>query len=150
MNANTLRWEEVAEGQEIPAISLELTRNRTVMIVCATRDIFPLHHDEEFARSAGYEAPAVATAFLHGFCGRCLTDWAGPLARIRKLGLTLRAPSHTGDTVTVGGRVARKYTEKGEHFVDCDLAITKQDGTVSVDARATIAFCREAGVAGDW
>ncbi len=138
MISRELHWEDVVEGDEIPAVSLEITRNRIVMIVSATRDIFPLHHDEDFARAAGYRAPAVATAFLQGMLGRCLTDWTGPAGKIRRLSLNLKAPTCAGDTVSAGGRVSRKYTENGEHKVDCELAVVTQDGTTTVAAEATV------------
>jgi acyl dehydratase len=133
-----LQWEDVAEGDELPTVSLEITRNRIVIIVSATRDIFPLHHDEDFARAGGYRAPAVATAFLQGMLGRCLTDWTGPTGKIRRLGLNLKAPTYAGDTVSAGGRVVRKYVENGEHKIDCELAVVTQDGTTTVAAEATV------------
>jgi acyl dehydratase len=136
--SRALYWEDVAEGTEIPAVSLEITRNRVVMIVSATRDIFPLHHDEEFARSAGHRAPAVATAFLQGLLGRCLTDWTGPTGKIRRLALTLRAATYTGDTVSASGRVSRKYIDNGDHKVDCRLTVATGDGIRTVDAEATV------------
>lgn len=138
MASEILYWEDVVENSEIPTVSLEITRNRIVMIVCATRDIFPLHHDADFARAAGYEAPAVATAFLQGLLGRCLTDWTGPTGKLRKLSLTLNAPSYAGDTISVSGKVARKYRENGEHKVDCELAVVNQDGAATVNTLATV------------
>lgn len=138
MTGHEVHWQELEEGSEIPSITLEITRDRIVMIVCATRDIFPLHHDAEFARAAGYKAPAVATAFLQGLLARCLTDWAGPEGKIRRIALTIREPNYAGDTITAGGRLIRKYVEDGEHRVDCELTVTNQDGTVTVDARATV------------
>ncbi|MEE8470953.1 MAG: MaoC family dehydratase N-terminal domain-containing protein [Dehalococcoidia bacterium] len=137
MTRHLVYWEDLEEGSEVPPITLEITRDRVVMIVCATRDIFPLHHDPEFARAAGHKAPAVAIAFLQGLLARCLTDWSGPTGKIQKISLNLKEPSYAGDTITVGGRLSRKYVESGDHKVDCELRITNQDGTVTVDARAT-------------
>ena len=133
-----LHWEDVEEGSSIPAVSMEITRNRIVMRVSATRDIFPLHHDPDFAQAAGYKGPAVATAFLQGLLWRCLTDWTGPRGRIRTLALTLKAASCAGDTITTSGKVARKYVKDGDHRVDCDLTVTRQDGTVALNAEATV------------
>ena len=138
MAGGTLYWDDVAEGNEIPSVSLEITRNRIMMIVCATRDIFPLHHDPEFARASGYRAPTVATAFLQGLLGRCITDWTGPSGKIRRLSLTLKAPSYAGDTISAGGRVKRKYIDNGDHKLDCELAVVNQDGSTTVDAEATV------------
>ncbi|UCC59485.1 MAG: hypothetical protein JSW38_02505 [Dehalococcoidia bacterium] len=138
MTHRRLYWEDVAEGEVIPSVTLEINRNRIVMIVSATRDIFPLHHDPEFAQAAGYRAPAVATAFLQGLLGRCLTDWTGPAGKVRKLGLRLNAPTLAGDTVSAGGKVSRKYVDNGDHKIDCELELIKQDGVIAVDAEATV------------
>jgi 3-oxo-4,17-pregnadiene-20-carboxyl-CoA hydratase beta subunit len=135
---NNIYWEDVAEGDSLPKVSLELTRDRIVMIVCGTRDIFPLHHDVEFARSMGYKAPAAPIAFLQGLLGRCLTDWTGPTGKIRKIGLFLNSPNYQGDTIDVTGKVTRKYVDADNHEVDCELVLMKQDGTVSARARATV------------
>jgi acyl dehydratase len=108
------------------------------MIVCGTRDIFPLHHDIDFARASGYEAPAAPIAFLQGLLGRCLTDWTGPTGKIRKIGLSLNSPNYQGDTIDVTGKVTKKYVTADNHKVDCALTVTKQDGTVSARAQATV------------
>ena len=138
MSLNKIYWEDVSEGDSIPKVSLELTRDRIVMIICGTRDIFPLHHDIEFARSMGYKAPAAPIVFLQGLLGRCLTDWTGPTGRIRKISLLLNSPSYQGDTIDVTGKVTRKYVDTGNHRVDCELVVTKQDGTVSAKAQAIV------------
>jgi acyl dehydratase len=108
------------------------------MIVCGTRDIFPLHHDIDFARASGYMAPAAPIAFVQGLLGRCLTDWTGPTGKIQKISLRLNSPNYQDDTISVAGKVTRKYVDTGNHKVDCELAVTKQDGTVSVQAQAVV------------
>lgn len=138
MSFRTVCWEDIKEGDRIPKASLELTRDRMVMIVCGTRDIFPLHHNDEFARSMGYTAAAAPIAFLQGLLGRCLTDWTGATGKIRKISLALMAPNYQGDTITVGGEVIRKYIDGTNHKVDCELVVTKQDGTVSARAQAVV------------
>ena len=64
--------------------------------------------------------------------GRCPTE------RIRRLSLTLRAPSYLGDTISARGKVPKKYVDNGEHRVDCEMVVMKQDGTVSVNSQATV------------
>jgi hypothetical protein len=70
--------------------------------------------------------------------GRCLTDWTGPTGKIRKISLTLIAPNYQGDTINVTGEVKRKYADSDNHKVDCELVVTKQDGTVSARAQAVV------------
>ena len=138
MSFNRLYWEDVKEGEIVPSISLELTRDRMVMIVCGTRDIFPLHHDMDFALASGYKAPAAPIAFIQGFIGRCLTDWTGPTGKIRKISLVLHSPNYQGDTISVSGKVFKKFVHNGEYNLDCELTITKQDNTGSATARAIV------------
>jgi len=135
---NRLYWEDVSEGDSVPSVSLELTRDRVVMIVCGNRDIFPLHHDVDFARASGYKAPAVPIAFLQGLLGRCLTDWTGPTGKIRKISLVLNSPNYQGDTISVTGKVTRKFVDNDSHKLDCELAVIRQDGTVSAQAQAIV------------
>ncbi len=133
-----LYWEEVTEGEEVPPISLELTVRRLVMAVCGTRDLYPLHHDRDFARAMGQKDMVPNILFLGAFLGRCLTDWMGPSGKIRKLGLKAGTPCYPGDTITASGRVTRKYCDDGGHWVDCRLSVTKQDASTIVDGRATL------------
>jgi acyl dehydratase len=138
MASDGLYWEDVAEGTEISPISLELTMKRLIMAVCGTRDFYPVHHDRDFARNSGHRDIFVNQMFLQGFLGRCLTDWTGPAGRLRKLSITMTVPNYLGDTITARGRVIRKYVESDEHRVDCELVVTKQDGTVTVNSQATV------------
>lgn len=140
MAGDRLYWEDVAEGTEIPPISLELTMKRLIMAVCGTRDFYPVHHDRDFARDSGHKDIFVNQMFLQGFLGRCLTDWTGPEGKLRKLSIVMIAPNYLGDTITARGRVTRKYVENDEHKADCELVVTKQDGTVTVNSQATVAL----------
>ena len=44
----------------------------------------------------------------NGLVGRFVTDWAGPDATIKQLGIKLGAPNHPGDTMKLVGSVAAK------------------------------------------
>jgi acyl dehydratase len=140
MAGDRLYWEDVGEGTDISPISLELTMKRLIMAVCGTRDFYPVHHDRDFARDSGHKDIFVNQMFLQGFLGRCLTDWTGPEGKLRKLSIAMIAPNYLGDTITARGRVTRKYVENDEHKADCELVVTKQDGTVTVNSQATVAL----------
>jgi len=140
MASDGLYWEDVAEDTDISPISLELTMKRLIMAVCGTRDFYPVHHDPDFARNSGHKDIFVNQMFLQAFLGRCLTDWTGPEGRLRKLSIAMIVPNYLGDTITARGRVNRKYVENDEHRADCELVVTKQDGTVTVNSQATVAL----------
>ncbi len=108
------------------------------MAVAATRDFAPVHNDREYARSSGNKDIFLNVSSIQAIVGRCLTDWTGPGGQIRKLSVSITVPNYLGDTITASGKVTRKYIENGEYKVDCHVTVKKQDGTATVEARATM------------
>ena len=66
MRAAARCWDDVREGEELPGFSLELTATRMVLQVSGNEDVYPVHHDQAFARSAGHADIFVNTAFIRG------------------------------------------------------------------------------------
>jgi len=138
VGSHTVFWEDVGPGMDIPAVSLELDMVRMIMAAAGTRDLYPIHHDREFAREAGHKDMLVNVISQGGFLGRCITDWTGPAGKLRRLRVASAFPCYLGDMIMAFGKVTRKYVEDGEHRVDCQLYITKQDGVVGVNSEASV------------
>jgi len=105
----------------------------------ASGDFNPVHHDEPFARAAGYPAPLVVGMFQAGALMAWASDWLGP-ANVRGVRCRWREPVFPGDVLTLTGTIARKYEDGGERKVDLELVCTKQDGAVAVLGWATFAI----------
>ena len=102
----TLQLADVKVGQELPAISLPITLQRLVSEAGANRDLSLIHHDGEVARATGAPDAFANTYFLMGMFERLMRQWAGPNARIRKIGpLRMMIFNAVGDTITVKGAV---------------------------------------------
>jgi acyl dehydratase len=129
-------WEDVREGEELPGFSLELTATRMVLQVSGTQDVYPVHHDQAFARSAGHADIFVNTAFIRGCLCRVLTDWMGAGGFLRSLRFQMRKPNLMGETIAVRGRVKKK---RPEGLVDLEVWIEKAGG-VTVPATACVAL----------
>ena len=101
----TLRWDDVNVGDELPSLVIDVTATVVVAGALATRDFMPVHHDRAYANSQG--APEIFMNILsdNAYCSRFLTDWAGPEAMITKLSIRLGVPSFAGSTLTYIGRV---------------------------------------------
>ena len=127
-------WEDVREGEELPGFSLELTVTRMVLQVSGTQDVYPVHHDQAFARSAGHADIFVNTAFIRGCLCRVLTDWMGAGGFLRSLRFQMRKPNLMGETIAVRGRVKKK---RPEGLVDLEVWIEGADG-VTVPATASV------------
>jgi acyl dehydratase len=121
-----------------PLVVGPLTRTDFVRYQGVSGDMNPLHHDETFARGAGYEAPLAVGMLNAGLLATYATDWLGAEA-IRRFRIRFRDRVWPGDTVTCTGTVAREYQDGGEALVDVELACTSQCGTVAVQAWATFA-----------
>ena len=78
-----------------------------VMDASGTRDLYPIHHDREFAKANGARDIFLNTMWYQGLLGRFVNEWGGPESFIRKLSFDMRATNCPGDLLTVHGTVTR-------------------------------------------
>ena len=120
MAFTSLYWDDIQEGVELAADSREITRTTIVATAIASRDFQPVHHDHEAAQKEGAKDIFLNILSTGGFVGKYLTDWSGPEGTLKKVTIKLGATVFPGDTLTAGGKVARKYKEEDEHLVDVE------------------------------
>ena len=104
----TLRYDEVAVGDELPALEVPLTPSVIVAGAIASRDYQDVHHDRDLAVKHGSKDIFMNILTTNGYVGRFVTDWAGPEALLRRVDIRLGAPNYPGDTMTMTGRVKDK------------------------------------------
>jgi len=135
-----LTWGQVAEGEELPPLTMPVTYLRLVYAASATRDFSPQHSDPRYARERSRARDIFAnTPFQLGLVSRYLTDWAGPDCRVRRMRLSMRRNICAGDVLTLAGRVVRKYREGEEALLDLDVELATQEGMASL-CRCTVAL----------
>jgi acyl dehydratase len=131
------RWDELQEGVGAPERTVgPLTRTDFVRYQGASGDMNPVHHDEVFARAAGYEAPLGVGMFHAGVVATWATDWLGP-ENVRSFKVRWKEPVFPGDVLRFAGKVVRKYEQAGERRVDLEMVCTRQGGGVAVQGWAT-------------
>ncbi len=132
------RWEELTEGAPGPASRImgPLTRTDIVRYQGASGDMNPIHHDEPFAKAAGYPAPLAIGMLQASVLANWAADWLGA-ENVRKTRVRWKEQVWPGDTLSYSGHVARKYEENGERRVDLELACTRQTGGVAVQGWMT-------------
>ena len=116
------------EAKTFPAI----TRTAIVEYQGASGDFQPIHHDEPFARSAGYEAPLVVGMLPAGM----LTAWAAErfgAQNVRRTRVRFKSMVWPGDVLTAQGRV----TDASDAQIEVELWATNQDDAVVVQAWMT-------------
>jgi acyl dehydratase len=131
-------WDDLVEGDGAPPplVVGPVTVTDSVRYQGASGDMQPVHHDAEFAASAGYDAPLTIGMFQAGLLTTWATDWLGP-EHVRRSRVRWKTQVWPGDVLTCSGSVARKYEEDGERKVDLDLVCERQDGSVAVQGWMT-------------
>jgi acyl dehydratase len=121
----------------LPEARIPVTVTRCVLDAAATRDFFPGHHDQTYAREQGARNVYLNTMFFHGFVDRVAKAWAGPDAWLARRQLQMIAPVCAGDTLRTDGRV-----------VSVDDGLQSRQATLAIDcytehglaARSTLVF----------
>lgn len=130
----TRRWEDVREGDQLPPLSFPVTMRALMIDVAGTRDLYPIHHDRDFAKASGARDIFLNTMFYEGLFGRLATDWAGPEAFLRKLRFSMNGPNCLGDIITSRGWVVAKRQEDGTRLLDLEIHLdndVERDATVA-------------------
>jgi len=124
-------------AERLPETTMPVTLRLCVHDAAATRDLFPGHHDPEYARSQNARHAYVNTMFLHGLVDRVGSEWAGPDAWLARRRLEMIAPICVGDVMRTDGRVVERWDEDGCRYAKVDLSVTTEHG---VGARSLLVF----------
>ena len=95
----------IAVGAALPERAVDVTPTFVVSTALATRDFQDVHHDRDKAQAKGSKDICVNILTDTGLVQRYVTDWAGPAALIKSIGLRLGVPWYAYDTVTFSGEV---------------------------------------------
>jgi MaoC like domain len=105
MGAGRVSAAEPQVGTTLPELKLHGDPTFIVSTAIATRDYQDVHHDRDKAQAKGSKDIFVNILTDTGLVQRYLTDWAGPTARIKSIGLRLGVPWYAYDTVTFSGAI---------------------------------------------
>ncbi|MCU1394346.1 MAG: acyl dehydratase [Ilumatobacteraceae bacterium] len=118
----TLTLADVAVGDQLPELVIDMTATVVVAGAIATRDFMPVHHDRNYANAQG--SPEIFMNILSdtAYCSRFVTDWAGPEAMVRSLKIRLGGPAYANTILTYTGSVtAVTALDAGEALVEVTL-----------------------------
>jgi hypothetical protein len=92
-------------GAKLPELKLYGDPTFIVSTAIATRDYQDVHHDRDKAHAKGSKDIFVNILTDTGLVQRYITDWAGPNAVVKTIGLRLGVPWYAYDTVAFNGEV---------------------------------------------
>jgi acyl dehydratase len=133
-----LYYEDVSVGGEVTPLLKQPTTKQLVMWAGAVGDYQPIHYDKDFARSRGLSGVIVHGQLVGAFLGQLMTDWIGEQGILRKLGCNYKGMNYPGETITLGGKVTKKYVEGGEHCVECSLWAENPKGEKTATGTAMV------------
>lgn len=128
-------WDELTVGTEMPEREYgPITRTDIVQYQGASGDFNPIHHDDEFAQSAGYPGAFSVGMLQAGILASFATDWLGP-RHVRRFGVQFREQVWPGDRLVCSGVVVGR--DEGARTVDLELVATRVGGGAAIKGYAT-------------
>lgn len=123
---NSLVFDQVAVGAEVPALKLRVTTTAVIAGALASRDYSPLHHDYHYVTAeAGHPDIFLNTPHQAALFERLLSDWAGPRGRLGRMKFAMKSSVYAGNDISISGRVtAREIDKSGCGWLTLTLEIT--------------------------
>lgn len=130
----TLHFDQVALGQTLPELTIDVSTGLIVATALASRDYQDVHHDRDLAKQKGSQDIFMNILTTNGLVGRFITDWTGPSGQLKRVNIRLGVPNYAGDTMVLTGRVSAK---KDDGLIEVEVLGTNSlgahvTGTVSV------------------
>jgi acyl dehydratase len=130
----TVRFEDLAVGDDVFSVSRVVTRDDVKRYADASGDQNPLHQDEDFARAVGFPGIIAHGMFTMGHLARSLTDWLGDPSRLKRLTVQFRGPVFMGETIVAEGRVKALDPATRTAVLDVWVRVAR-DGTTEYPMR---------------
>jgi 3-oxo-4,17-pregnadiene-20-carboxyl-CoA hydratase beta subunit len=131
-------WDDVAIGDELPPISLDITTKRLFLQASGSQDWYPVHFDPAFARKAGHVDVFMNTGFVQAALVRLITDWMGDAGFLKRLRFEMRKQHRPGDTMVCKGRVTKKGRTETDAWVELEVWAENDREGVATPGSATV------------
>ncbi len=157
--AETRYWEDVAEGDTLPALpkgtysvnELFLFTHGVLGTYRSTRAALEASGSVELGGGGRFdsghakERRNMPGQFDYGpqrvcWLAQVVTDWMGDDGALKRLTASIRHPNIVGDTNTVQGEVTGKRVVDGEHLVDVRMQNVNQSGLATAFGTAVVAL----------
>ncbi|MEV0050025.1 MaoC family dehydratase [Saccharopolyspora shandongensis] len=136
----SVRMSEVAVGDQLPALSVPLTRADLVRYAGASGDFNPIHWKERFATEVGLPDVIAHGMLTMAVAGRLVSEWTGDPGAILHYSVRFTRPvvvpdDGTGALVELTGKVAKK---NDDGTVKINITARSADQGVLGGASATV------------
>ena len=134
-----LYYEDIIEGSSIPSKSWgPLTNMDMIRFGSAIDSYGEIHQDYDWCIEHGFDNVLLSGPFKQALICSWLDEVVGDIGYIKKIEVSHRGINYVNETLTASGTFTKTYTHEGNGFVECDIAITNENGLVSCPGKATI------------
>jgi acyl dehydratase len=123
-----VRYDDVAVGDELPALIKAPDREQLVKYAAGSGDFNPLHYDPDFPQARVIGDNIVHGRLKYAALGQLVSDWLGHSGRVVVLSATYRGMDLRAAKFTCRGSVTSKRTEGGRRLVDLELWTESEAG----------------------
>jgi acyl dehydratase len=146
-----VNFDDINIGDAIPDYTGgPITRTHLVRYAGASGDFNPLHHDESFAKMIGLDSIIAHGMLIMGITGEAITAWVENKS-LRKMSVRFISMTEPVDwnnventknraTITISGKVVKKYEENGEKRVHCSIVAKDALGSRKLDGFFIVAL----------
>ncbi len=131
----TVYFEEIEEGDELPPIDMNLTKDFVRRYAKAANMDFPRFTDDEGAKKEGLPGLIAPGVLSMGLLARLISEW-NHAALIKRIGTTFRSPVLPDCNIHLLGFVTQK--NEADHTAECDIWMENDDGERWAIGTATV------------
>ena len=128
IDGSSLTSSNIAVGDEVAPLDVEVTTTAIVAGALATHDWMPMHHDRDFAQSQGAPDVFMNIFSTNAYIARFITDWAGPEALLKSINVRLGVQAVPGQVLQFRGEVLSKADVDGECLVEVAVRASNDIG----------------------
>jgi acyl dehydratase len=133
---NTVDPKRLQVGDQIPDLVDEpFSRTDFVRYQGASGDMNPIHHDDGFAKAAGFPSVFAVGMLGAGILGTYVAELFGP-QNVRRFKVQFREQAWPHDVLTYSGTVI----ERRDDELNLELSATRQTGGVHLKGWVTVAL----------
>jgi acyl dehydratase len=136
--AETVYYEDIEEGSEVPALVKYPTTMQLVKYAGASGDYYQIHYDKDFAIANGLPGVIVHGWLALSFLGQMITDWLGGEGTLVKLDGSYRGMNLVHEEIFCYGRVKRKYIEDDRHYARVEIWAENPQGEKTVTGSVVV------------
>ena len=132
-----LQANDVALGDEVTPLDIDITTTAIVSGALATHDWMPMHHDRDYAQAQGAPDIFFNIFTTNAYVARFVADWAGPEAVLKNINIRLGVQAIPGHIMEMTGAVTRKEEQGDECLVEVAVRAAVETGN---HASGTVTF----------